>query len=207
MLFSKIITTSGRYVKGDHPHFIEKIAIYFRQSKWLPPIITEIGVIVKRFFRGCRIYTLHNGLRPCIIISTILQLKRQRYAFKYYYCWKSAFSGWQAEKKNFKPVSIKWMQRQQFSGSKSTGNDFARIFLQWTTNRCPPLRSLPQNAAEGLSPKHNERKGHRCFPKTYPCCQDRCCTKADSAAHLEQVPWAGVRIRRQKERELLQGTG
>ena len=28
MLFSKIITTSGRYVKGDHPHFIEKIAIY-----------------------------------------------------------------------------------------------------------------------------------------------------------------------------------
>jgi hypothetical protein len=28
MLFSKIITTSGRYVKRDHPHFIEKIAIY-----------------------------------------------------------------------------------------------------------------------------------------------------------------------------------
>ena len=34
------------------------------------------------------------------------------------------------KKKNFKPVLIKWMQRQQFSDSKSTINDFVRIFLQ-----------------------------------------------------------------------------
>ena len=34
------------------------------------------------------------------------------------------------KKRILSPVSIKWMQRQQFSGSKSTGNDFVRIFLQ-----------------------------------------------------------------------------
>ena len=40
------------------------------------------------------------------------------------------FQADKAEEKNFNPVSTKWMQRQHLSGSKSMGNDFARIFLQ-----------------------------------------------------------------------------